>query len=379
MPTAAALEFVGAATWAALSGQAGAHRRCSTTSHLVPHVKLGQQADLVLVAPATADLLARAATGRADDLLTNVLLDRPLPGGLRPGDAHRDVAAPGHPGQCRHAAEPRGGRRRPGLGPADRPRHRSGPAAGPRRALRRRDRRAGRPAIADAPPRRTWPGCRWSCQRRRDPRAPRPGTVPRQPLLGLMGWALARAAVLRGADVTLVAANVASPAAAECRGRAGHLDRRAGARPMDGGRQGADLVVMAAAPADFTPAEASDTKIKKSGDGGPARSSWCRPPTCWPGWSAGRTDPRQVLVGFAAETRTPSTACWSSAGPSSPARAATCWCSTRSATAWCSASRTARSPFSAADGAGRSAGRQQRHAGPSHLGLRRWPLPLPSR
>src|SRR5215475_1453214 len=73
VPTADSLHFVGAATWAALSGEP------VTTSpwddvHEVPHVRLGQAADLVLVAPATAALLARAAVGRADDLLTSVLL-----------------------------------------------------------------------------------------------------------------------------------------------------------------------------------------------------------------------------------------------------------------------------------------------------------------
>lgn len=45
----------------------------------VPHVRLGQQADLVVVAPATADLLARAAAGLADDLLANVLLTAHCP------------------------------------------------------------------------------------------------------------------------------------------------------------------------------------------------------------------------------------------------------------------------------------------------------------
>ena len=78
MPTAAALEFVGAATWAALSG-----RPVSTDVwddvHEVPHVRLGQSADLVVVAPATANLLAKAAHGLADDLLTNTLLTARCP------------------------------------------------------------------------------------------------------------------------------------------------------------------------------------------------------------------------------------------------------------------------------------------------------------
>src|SRR5690349_17959270 len=78
VPTADSLHFVGAATWAALSGQP-----VTTTPwegvHEVPHVRLGQEADLVFVVPATADLLARAATGRADDLLTSILLTARCP------------------------------------------------------------------------------------------------------------------------------------------------------------------------------------------------------------------------------------------------------------------------------------------------------------
>jgi len=83
VPTAAALEFVGAATWAALSGGPVA-TDVWTDAHQVPHVRLGQSADLVVVAPATADLLARAAHGRADDLLTNVLLTARCPVVLAP-------------------------------------------------------------------------------------------------------------------------------------------------------------------------------------------------------------------------------------------------------------------------------------------------------
>src|SRR5579864_3036147 len=73
VPTPDSLRFVGAATWAALSGQPVS---TSTWDHVhdVPHVRLGQEADLVYVAPATADLIARAAAGLAPDLLGNVLL-----------------------------------------------------------------------------------------------------------------------------------------------------------------------------------------------------------------------------------------------------------------------------------------------------------------
>src|SRR3954452_21677198 len=78
VPTPSALHFVGEATWAALSGHP-VHTEVWDSVHEVPHVRIGQSADLVVVAPATADLLARAAQGRADDLLTNVLLTARCP------------------------------------------------------------------------------------------------------------------------------------------------------------------------------------------------------------------------------------------------------------------------------------------------------------
>ena len=78
VPTSAALEFVGAATWAALSGKP-VSSDVWTDVHEVPHVRIGQQADLVVVAPATADLMAKAAHGLADDLLTNTLLTARCP------------------------------------------------------------------------------------------------------------------------------------------------------------------------------------------------------------------------------------------------------------------------------------------------------------
>src|ERR1700712_2807649 len=78
VPTAAALQFVGAPTWAALSGKPVSTEVWANV-HEVPHVRIGQEADLVVVAPATADLLAKATQGRADDLLTNTLLTARCP------------------------------------------------------------------------------------------------------------------------------------------------------------------------------------------------------------------------------------------------------------------------------------------------------------
>src|SRR3954471_17056963 len=78
VPTSSALHFVGAPTWAALSGRPVSAEVWDDV-HEVPHVRLGQRADLVVVAPATADVLAKAATGQADDLLTNTLLTARCP------------------------------------------------------------------------------------------------------------------------------------------------------------------------------------------------------------------------------------------------------------------------------------------------------------
>src|SRR4051794_16910103 len=83
VPTASALRFVGAPTWEALSGRP-VHCDVWSGAADVPHVRLGRTADLVVVAPATADLLARAAHGLADDLLTNVLLTARCPVVLAP-------------------------------------------------------------------------------------------------------------------------------------------------------------------------------------------------------------------------------------------------------------------------------------------------------
>jgi phosphopantothenoylcysteine decarboxylase/phosphopantothenate--cysteine ligase len=83
IPTRSALKFVGAPTWAALSGKP-VTTEVWDDAHEVPHVRLGRQAELVVVAPATADLLAKAATGQADDLLTNTLLTTRAPVLLAP-------------------------------------------------------------------------------------------------------------------------------------------------------------------------------------------------------------------------------------------------------------------------------------------------------
>src|SRR6202142_2713300 len=78
VPTPDALRFVGEPTWAALSGEPVTTDVWTGVAD-VPHVRLGQSASLVLVAPATADLLARAAAGLSGDLLTATLLTARCP------------------------------------------------------------------------------------------------------------------------------------------------------------------------------------------------------------------------------------------------------------------------------------------------------------
>lgn len=78
VPTPSSLNFVGAATWAALSGRPAASQVWENT-HEVAHISIAQRSDFFLIAPATADLIARIAAGRADDLLTNLVLASDVP------------------------------------------------------------------------------------------------------------------------------------------------------------------------------------------------------------------------------------------------------------------------------------------------------------
>ena len=300
VPTVAALEFIGATTWSALSGHP-VHTGVFDDAHLVPHVKLGQETDLVVVAPATADLLARAASGRADDLLTNVLLTTRAPVIFAPA-MHTEMWL--HPATQANVAtlrdrgavvvDPDSGRL---TGPDSGPGRLPEPAelaaivssilAEPKIAIRAADRDlAGlRVAISAGGTREHLDPVRFIGNRSS----------------GRMGWALARAAGLRGAAVHLVAAHVSEPPPANA-----EIDRVGStadlAVAMRKAATDADIVVMAAAPADFTPASSSESKIKKTEDAG-LTLSLVQTTDVLATLVAERNDPKQVLVGFAAETR----------------------------------------------------------------------------
>ena len=83
VPTPSSLNFVGKATWEALSGRP-VNTQVWENVHTVPHIKIADTADFFLIAPATADLIARLAAGRADDLLTNLVLASDVPKMLVP-------------------------------------------------------------------------------------------------------------------------------------------------------------------------------------------------------------------------------------------------------------------------------------------------------
>jgi len=318
VPTAAALRFVGAPTWAALSGKP-VSSEVWTDVHEVPHVRLGQQADLIVVAPATADLLARAAHGLADDLLTNTLLTARCPVVLAPA-MHTEMWE--HPATVAnvatlrlrgvHVIEPASGRL-------------TGPDSGQGRLPEPED---------------IFAVCRELLLAVTLPRA---GTTPsdttsgaltgrrvvvsaggtREPLdpvrflgnrsSGKQGYALAAVAAARGAEVTLISANAGLPVpegvtmVPVC--TAVELAEAVGKAAEE-----SDVVVMAAAVADFRPAHYTEAKIKKAHHDAapgsvpdadlPAPSiQLIRNPDVLAGLVRSRGSARlPVIVGFAAET-----------------------------------------------------------------------------
>jgi phosphopantothenoylcysteine decarboxylase/phosphopantothenate--cysteine ligase len=295
VPTEAALSFVGEATWAALSGKP-VHTGVWADVHEVPHVRIGQSADLVVVAPATADLLARAAHGLADDLLTNTLLTARCPVVLAPA-MHTEMWE--HPATVANVAtlrergtvviEPAEGR----LTGADTGKGRL-PEPGEifEVCLEVLARGASAPDLAGR-------HVVVSAGGTREPLDPVRFLGNRSS--GLQGYALARAAVARGAEVTLVSANVALPDPAGA--KVVRVETTAELRDaVVAAAGGADAVVMAAAPADFRPVAVSDAKIKKSDDGSAPAIELEQNPDVLAEISHDRPRPGAVVVGFAAET-----------------------------------------------------------------------------
>jgi phosphopantothenoylcysteine decarboxylase / phosphopantothenate---cysteine ligase len=296
VPTAAALQFVGAPTWAALSHHP-VRTDLWTDAADVPHVRLGREADLVVVAPATADLIARAAHGIADDLLTNTLLTARCPVLFAPAM---------HPEMWEHPA-----------------------TADNVATLRRRGVTVLEPAIGRLTGTDSGKG-----------RLPEPSEMAalaellllrgaalpadlvgvrvlisaggtREPLdpvrflgnasSGRKGYALASVAAARGASVALVAANVelADPAGTTV-SRVGSAAELREAMLKAAGD--ADVIVMSAAVADFRPSDVVGHKIKKT-DADPDPIGLSRNPDILAELVHNRSaEKRPLIVGFAAET-----------------------------------------------------------------------------
>ena len=295
IPTDDALWFVGLTTWEAIS-----RNPVTTSVHddvaRVRHVSLGQSADLVVVAPATANFLAKTAAGLADDLLGTTLLATTAPVVVAPA-MHTEMWQ--HPATRANIATLR-----------DRGVHIVGPADG---ELTGGDSGPGRMTepdeIADiamtvlAP--KDLAGVRVvvSAGGTREPLDPVRYIGNRSS--GRQGVAVALAAADRGADVTLVVAHVETEAAASARrhpriqtvevGTAADLQSVVGAAAV-----GADVVVMAAAVSDYRVAAVSDTKLAKETDDG-LTLELVQNPDILAGLAAARPD-GQTIVGFAAET-----------------------------------------------------------------------------
>jgi len=295
VPTRSALNFVGVATWAGLSGHP-VTADVFDDAEQVPHVRLGQEADLVVVAPATANLLAKAAHGFADDLLTNILLTARCPVVFAPA-MHTEMWE--HPTTAANVAllrdrgvtvlEPAVGR----LTGVDSGKGRLPDPDELALVCEQLVARGGNGATADLRGRTVVV----SAGGTREPLDPVRFLGNRS--TGRQGYALAATAAGRGAHVLLVAANVERPDPAGVEvvkvSSAAELHDAVLARSVD-----ADAVVMAAAVADFRPAEAARHKLKK-GDGDPAPVRLTRNADVLADLVASKRQ-GQVIVGFAAET-----------------------------------------------------------------------------
>jgi phosphopantothenoylcysteine decarboxylase/phosphopantothenate--cysteine ligase len=320
VPTRAALEFVGAPTFEALSGEPVSTEVFDDVPG-VQHVTLGKGADLVIVAPATADFMARAVAGLADDLLTTTLLAARCPVVFAPA-MHTEMwdnpATRSNVATLRergvHVIEPASGRL-------------TGVDTGPGRLPEPEDIARAALALVDDPQPLV------ALRRAQEPLVETHDLVGRRVVVsaggtrepidpvrfignrssGRQGVALAQAAAARGADVTLVAANLAQDVTEQVesvRGAAGGLacsvvrvestaELREAVRAAGAD---ADVVVMAAAVADFRPAVTPDAKIKKVPGQGPAPIELVENPDILAELAHERLRPDQVVVGFAAET-----------------------------------------------------------------------------
>lgn len=287
--TSNARRFLGALTLRTVTGRPVATRFFTAPDTPLPHIALARWAELIMVAPATADALARTAQGRADDLLAAVILDTTAPVLWAPAmntrmwenpltqENVRRLSAVGHRFVGPEAGDLACGEEGQGrLAAVERI------LAAVRLALVPEGPLAGRRMLITAgPTREPWDAIRFLSNRSS----------------GRMGYALADAARRRGARVTLVAGPTALAA-----------PPGVVVRPVTTAREmydavlaefpGTDVVIAAAAVADYRPAAPAEGKVKKTGQ--PMQIELVPNPDIL--LELGRTKTRQLLVGFAAES-----------------------------------------------------------------------------
>jgi phosphopantothenoylcysteine decarboxylase / phosphopantothenate---cysteine ligase len=293
--TRGAREFVGAATFAGITGRRVLSEMFDPELEGEPHVALGKESDLVLVAPATADVLSRMAAGRADDLLTALALCAGCPVLVAPA-MHPSMWT--HPATQRNVATLVADRRVDFIGPVEgevasgdvgvgrmaEPEVIVGEAIGRLSGATLRGRHvlitAG-PTAEDIDPVR-YIGNRSS---------------------GKMGFAIAERAAQRGAQVTLIAGPVSLPTPVGVNRvdvRSAEEMRSALWRTLGSDLSGVDAVVMAAAVADYRPSVASPDKLRRQAEG--LTLELVPNPDLLAEIGRTRQGDHPVLVGFALET-----------------------------------------------------------------------------
>ncbi len=292
--TESALRFVGAPTLEAISHNQVHHDLFEGVAE-VRHVSIGQSADVIVVAPATANMIARLAAGLAEDLVSTTILASKAPLVLAPA-MHTEMWQ--HPSTVANIAtlKQRGATI---VGPASG--RLTGSDSGPGRMAEPEEIAAAVIVAAEAGPNRhDLEGKRVlvTAGGTREPIDPVRFVGNRSS--GKQGAALAAAAANRGASVTLIGANLEAevPASSEfvAVSSAAELFEEVKARVSD-----FDLVIMAAAVADYRPAEVEQSKIKKESAGEELNLRLVRNPDILAAIS-GERRAGQLIVGFAAET-----------------------------------------------------------------------------
>ncbi|MDQ1084586.1 MULTISPECIES: bifunctional phosphopantothenoylcysteine decarboxylase/phosphopantothenate--cysteine ligase CoaBC [Microbacterium] len=293
VPTDDALRFVGLPTWEALS-----RNPVTTSVHddvaRVRHVALGQSADLVIVAPATANTLAAMTAGLASDLLGTTLLATTAPVVVAPA-MHTEMWR--HPATV-HNMDVLRARGVHVVGPADG--QLTGGDSGPGRMSEPEEILAAALALVERPRDLEGLSVVVSAGGTREPIDPVRYLGNRSS--GRQGVAIARAAADRGATVTLVAAHLDADVRPDPRvdvivaGTADELGRT-----MDAVAAGADVVVMAAAVADYSVAAVAENKLRKQDSPGGLTLELVENRDIVAGLVARRRE-GQTIVAFAAET-----------------------------------------------------------------------------